>query len=665
MYLRHLLLLLLLFPLLLRGGNTDSLQRELQLHIERKDYQAQINNYLALGAAYKGRYQHKEALAAFEAGLVVATRERDILHQFEFLNAAGLMNFWLDNYTTSLEQLLKAREIGVGVVTEKDQVENLSLISDVYISLGNYKQALYHQLQALEMAELISDSVGMASSFRNLGTIYWYREQYDLSLENLQRSLTLYKEKDKEGVVVCTILAAISSNYASKKQPDQGLKYANEALELARKIDYSYGVAFSTGMLGVLYKDKQNYPEALSYARNAIDQMRQLDIKAERIEFQVLLGEVYGKMGKYKTAIDTLRSALTEAESIGARKLMADIYKALAPNYDSIGDLRSSYAMFKAYDQYRDSLLNEKNIEQMTGMETEYEIQRQQKQIARLKDQDRVNRVRLIFGGLGAGVVFLGVILWLVFIRYRTQTRTTELLSRQKEEIQRRNDQLSSTNAELAQFADAAANDLRQPMDQIRSQLDRFSELELPKEAAPILRDMREQMQKSETLMAGLNIYSAVGMQEEAFEETDLTEAVSVALSQLPEDLRRHPVRISMQDMPVIRVIRGQVIQLFEQLLSNAIRFRGENDPEIRISSESKGDFYQFAVKDNGRGIPSEQQGRLFRIFSRLGEEGDAGAGIGLAISRKIVERHGGKIWVQSTPGAGSTFYFTLPGKSI
>lgn len=657
--------MLLLFPLLLRGGNTDSLQRELQRHIEQKDYQAQINNYLALGAAYKGRYEHKEALVAFEAGLAVATRERDVPHQFEFLNSAGLMNFWLDNYTTSLEQLLKAREIGVGIVTEKEQVENLSLISDVYISLGNYKQALYHQLQALEMAELISDSVGMASSFRNLGTIYWYREQYDLSLENLQRSLALYKEKDKEGVVVCTILAAISSNYASKKQPDQGLKFANEALELARRIDYSYGVAFATGMLGVLYKDKQNYPEALSYARNAIDQMRQLDIKAERIEFQVLLGEVYGKMGQYKTAIDTLRSALTEAQSIGARKLMADIYKALAPNYDSIGDLRNSYAMFKAYDQYRDSLLNEKNIEQMTSMETEYEIQRQQKQIARLKDQDRVNRVRLIFGGLGAGVVFLGVILWLVFIRYRTQTRTTELLSRQKEEIQRRNDQLSSTNAELAQFADAAANDLRQPMDQIRSQLDQLSVMELPKEAMPVLRDMREQMQKSETLMAGLNIYSAVGMQEEAFEETDLTEAVSVALSQLPEDLRRHPVRISMQDMPVIRVIRGQVIQLFEQLLSNAIRFRGENDPEIRISSESKGDFYQFAVKDNGRGIPMEQQGRLFRIFSRLGEEGDAGAGIGLAVARKIVERHGGKIWVQSTPGAGSTFYFTLPGKSV
>jgi light-regulated signal transduction histidine kinase (bacteriophytochrome) len=119
---------------------------------------------------------------------------------------------------------------------------------------------------------------------------------------------------------------------------------------------------------------------------------------------------------------------------------------------------------------------------------------------------------------------------------------------------------------------------------------------------------------------------------------------------------------IEVGDLPIVNGDNSQLTQLFQNLLGNAIKFRGPQKPKISISAEEKGEFWQFAIRDNGIGFEMEHAARIFVIFQRLqGREEYRGTGIGLALCKKIVDRHGGTIWAESEVGKGSTFYFTIP----
>ncbi|HEY1405641.1 MAG TPA: ATP-binding protein, partial [Spirochaetota bacterium] len=114
-------------------------------------------------------------------------------------------------------------------------------------------------------------------------------------------------------------------------------------------------------------------------------------------------------------------------------------------------------------------------------------------------------------------------------------------------------------------------------------------------------------------------------------------------------------------ELPVVRGDYALLVELFQNLVSNAIKHRGDYFPRISISSSIKSDEWEFAVKDNGPGIPSGRTDKIFQIFVRYGHSEEQGSGIGLSICKKIVECHGGRIWVTSEEGKGSTFFFTIP----
>jgi hypothetical protein len=123
---------------------------------------------------------------------------------------------------------------------------------------------------------------------------------------------------------------------------------------------------------------------------------------------------------------------------------------------------------------------------------------------------------------------------------------------------------------------------------------------------------------------------------------------------------------ITHDPLPVVRGDATQLGQLLQNLISNAIKFRGQRPPEIHVGVERRGDEWVFAVRDNGIGIEEQYFERIFLVFQRLHTQAEyPGTGIGLAVCKRIVERHGGRIWVESEPGQGATFYFTLPDQGV
>ena len=156
--------------------------------------------------------------------------------------------------------------------------------------------------------------------------------------------------------------------------------------------------------------------------------------------------------------------------------------------------------------------------------------------------------------------------------------------------------------------------------------------------------------------------FSRAGRGDNPMEPTDCREILSQVLAGLSSSLREAGAVVRHDGLPTVQGNPSQLTQVFQNLIGNAVKFRGAEPPEIHVSASRRDDEWLFLVRDNGIGIAPEYAERIFVIFQRLhGRNEYPGTGIGLAICKRIVTRHGGRIWVESQPGRGSSFYFTLP----
>jgi PAS domain S-box-containing protein len=225
--------------------------------------------------------------------------------------------------------------------------------------------------------------------------------------------------------------------------------------------------------------------------------------------------------------------------------------------------------------------------------------------------------------------------------------------------------ELKRSNTELERFAYIASHDLQEPLRMVSSFLNLLEdELEekLDDATRSYINFAVDGATRMKTLINDLLQYSRVGTNKEEFTAIDVNETMSYVLRILDEEIKKTKAIVKISPLPVIRANKMLVGQVFINLISNALKYRGDKQPEIEIGSAEEGGSYVFYVKDNGIGINPKFYEKIFVIFQRLhGKTEHSGTGIGLAICKKIVESHNGKIWVESEEGKGSVFYFSIP----
>ncbi len=228
---------------------------------------------------------------------------------------------------------------------------------------------------------------------------------------------------------------------------------------------------------------------------------------------------------------------------------------------------------------------------------------------------------------------------------------------------------LSRSNAELQEFAKIAAHDLQEPLKSVQGFVDllkrRYSD-QLGDDGKRFIAYIDDAVIRMEQLIRGVLAHSKIRSQEKRFERTDLNAVIEEVKDNLSVSIEQTGAIINNEDLPVIVADQLQMVQLFQNLLANALKFRNpETTPEINISWRREGSDYQFSVKDNGIGMDSRYLNKIFGMFSRLNAKTEyPGTGIGLAICKKIVEHHGGVIWAESQLGKGSEMCFLLPDES-
>jgi PAS domain S-box-containing protein len=246
-----------------------------------------------------------------------------------------------------------------------------------------------------------------------------------------------------------------------------------------------------------------------------------------------------------------------------------------------------------------------------------------------------------------------------------TEQKRVEKELKQAEELKQAIVALERSNRELEQFAYVASHDLQEPLRMVSS----FTQLlakryqgKLDKDADEFIAYAVAGAKRMQALINDLLTYSRVDTRGGSFEPIDSKAAFDQAITNLRVAIEEGEAVITHDPLPPLIADDSQIVQLFQNLLGNAIKFHGKEPPRIHVSAKQEGNEWVFSVRDNGIGIAPEYFDRIFVIFQRLhGREEYPGTGAGLTICKRIVERHGGRIWVESEPGKGSTFYFTIP----
>jgi light-regulated signal transduction histidine kinase (bacteriophytochrome) len=261
--------------------------------------------------------------------------------------------------------------------------------------------------------------------------------------------------------------------------------------------------------------------------------------------------------------------------------------------------------------------------------------------------------INLVYSDNGKPVCLAGS-----FIDITERKRAEELLAQQTRELAR-------SNAELEQFAYVASHDLQEPLRMVSSYtqlLSRRYKGKLDTDADEFIHYAVDGSARMQRLINDLLAFSRVSTRGKPFEQTDFNEILKQVFSNLQIAIEEKQAIITHDPLPTLKADSFQMVQLMQNLLGNAIKFHSQQPPRIHIAARLEKGNWLISVQDNGIGIDPQFNERIFVIFQRLHDRSEyPGTGIGLAICKRIIERHGGKIWVDSQPGQGSTFYFTMP----
>ena len=245
---------------------------------------------------------------------------------------------------------------------------------------------------------------------------------------------------------------------------------------------------------------------------------------------------------------------------------------------------------------------------------------------------------------------------------------TVDITERKRSEEEREKliRELARSNKELEQFAYVASHDLQEPLRMVTgfvSLLEQKYKGRLDEKADKYIRFAVDGSVRMQKLIEGLLAYSRVSTRGGEFKRVELVEVFHEAVANLSASIQESKAHVARGDLPAVKGDEMQLLQLLQNLIGNAVKFRKPDvPPEVHISAQKKEKEWMFEVRDNGIGIKKENFDKLFQVFTRLhSREEYAGTGIGLAVCKKIVERHGGRIWVDSVPWEGSSFFFTIP----
>ena len=690
-----LLLMALLSSLLTINAQTpkiDSLESLLQKHIETDTVKVNLLNQLA----------YELYLTEIDKTLEYAQEARLLADKLNFFNGKaeslrliGIYYYIKSDYPQALDKFQESLKINQEIKNKRNISSCLNNIGLIYWRQDKYLQALELFQKSLTISKALGDKKGISKLLNNIGLIQ-KTQGNPQALDSYKESLKINKEiNNKRGVSMC--LNNIGNLYLNQNKYAQALDYYQESLKINKELGYKRGISVCLINIGLILIEEGDYSKALDYCQKALKIYEDIDSKYGISSSYIDIGAIYFKINNYSKALDYTLKSFEIAKELELIDNQKKIHLQLAKIYATTKDFKKAYENYVLYKKLSDSLFNEKKIKKITGLEYQYEYEKA-KQATELEQQkkDAINKAELKRQKMVRNSFIVGFILMLLLVfvvlhsffqkrkvnrillaqKNKIEEKNTELLSKNKE-IQTQTEELKTTtkkleelNATKDKFFSIIAHDLKSPFNSILGfsnllleDYDECDDIEIERYLKMIDTSAKQAYKLLDNLLNWARVQTKgfifnpkeQSLNKILIEVTKLNEnnaeMKNIKLSySLPKDINIYA------DYDMIEII-------LRNLISNAIKFTPKNG-EVKINAEQVNDNVIISVSDTGVGMEQEKLEKIFDISeknSTAGTENETGTGLGLILCKEFIEKHNGKIWIESEIGKGSKFIFSIP----
>ena len=618
----------------------------------------------------------------------------------------------------SLEYGHAALQLGERLAYQKGIGRALNLLAIVYGVKGDTETSITYNERCLEIGQAIQNSFLIEIATNDLGISYSQKGENDKALELFQQSLRL-AEKSGDILGQAFTLGNIAHLLEANNHPEAAQKYFEQATEMAIQSDDPMVLCGAYFNLGRFHQKEKNFREAIRHFEQAYDLAASVNDKMTMSDTRIELGKIsleqgeekrafaqaqeavalakelgethrwtarvfalatmYKKTGRYPAALQNYHKSLELATQYGAIELKKDIYRELSVIYEQIGDLQHAFQYNKYFHQLKDSLFTKEKINYIAELEEKYQSEKKDSEnallkVEKMKQQATIEKQKIMTTAMGL-IAILALLLGLVIYRALQSKKASHRLLEQKvkertTELQESNHELKRSNEELERFAHIASHDLKEPLRNISSfiKLLRRELTIIPgTDAHEYMSFVLTNTRQMHSLIEDVLEYSTLTSNAEELELVDLNETIEQIKSALASTIQEKGVSLEINNLlPSIRTHSSKMYFLFKNLIENGIKFNQNEAPKLKISYRLREQFHHFSIKDNGIGIEEEYFQRIFEMFKRLHNRKEyEGTGLGLSLCKKIVNTYGGEIGLESIPGKGTTFHFTMPVDEI
>jgi len=639
-----------------------------QLDIVKYD-SIKVGLLLELSLAYEYSDYEKSRAYADQSMLLAEKIESDWAMGESYLRIAFLETREGD-HVSALKYDNMSLESFVNIKDSSKIAYTLNAVGTDYRELGEYDNAYAYLTHSYQVARKINDSLTMCFALHNIGAVFKELGQYEIAINHLNHAQTISdKINDVNGIAYSNDELGVA--YLGMKDFEQSQKYLLSALMHARKKEISVLIPLIQSHLADLYFEMDDWEKSITYYDSVYAIHRELGNLFGIAQYELGKGKVLLKLNRFSEAAGLFERSLKSAQELNARILEIDCYRELAILSEQNGDYKKAVVYFKNFTILRDSLFSQKMIGNLFQDQLRFETEVKDHEIAALsqekeKQDSAIKRQEFFQNILVVVVALTSILLFTIYRSGQRRKRVNKLLLQHQEEIKQRSIELEQLNQVKDKFFSIISHDLRSPINALGGILDLLDNNHLkPEEFKQLTKELRIQFNHTKTLIGNLLDWALLQMDKLKLvpEKIDLRTMVDENFKMLDSlHLKETNLINQIQADSIAFADRNMINLVFRNLILNGIKFT-ENGGHITVSAQDDESELTIAIKDNGVGIHEDIQKILFAKpsgYSTRGTANEKGTGLGLILCKEFVEKNGGKIWLQSELGKGSTFYFTI-----